>query len=148
MDELKQSAKIVLGNMFVMYFKTASYHWNVEGKDFAQMHDFFGDLYAEVYKAIDPMAEEIRALDDYAPISLMELYNYKTIMEDSVKPTSVTAMLLNLGIANQQVIESLNKLFADANAADKQGLVNFVADRLDKHAKHGWMLRSFLKSGE
>lgn len=148
MDQLIVTTQVVLANTFVMYFKAASYHWNVEGKNFAEMHGFFGDLYAEVYSAIDLTAEEIRALDAYAPISLMELYNYKTITEDSVKPESVNAMLFNLGVANEQVIESLNKLFAAASAANKQGLANFAADRLDKHAKHGWAIKSFLKAGE
>jgi starvation-inducible DNA-binding protein len=131
-----------------MYYKAASYHWNVEGKDFAEMHDFFGDLYTEIYSAIDSLAEEIRALDQYAPISLMELYNYKTIAEDSVKPTNAKAMLMNLGVANVQMIEALNKLFTDAVAANEQGFADFVAGRLDKHKKHGWMIRSFLKDGE
>ena len=47
-----------------------------------------------------------------------------------------------------QVIQSLNKLFELANAEKNQGLMNFVADRLDIHAKHGWMIRSLSKSGE
>jgi starvation-inducible DNA-binding protein len=148
MNELIATAKVVLGNTFVMYFKAASYHWNVEGKNFTEMHDFFGDLYAEIYGAIDPLTEEIRALDAYAPISLMELYNYKTITEDSVKPTDCKAMLMNLGVANTQMIEALNKLFAVATATNNQGLADFAAGRLDTHAKHGWMLRSFIKGGE
>lgn len=142
------SAKNVLADTFIMYFKAHTYHWNVEGKNFSEMHSFFGDLYEELHGAVDVIAEEIRALDEYAPISLMELYNSKTIAEDSVKPSSSVEMLALLLVANNQVTNDLNSLFKAATAANKQGLADFAAGRLDVHAKHGWMLRSFLKSGE
>ena len=148
MELTAAATKVVLANTFVMYFKAHSYHWNVEGRTFAQDHDFFGDLYAELHGAIDSAAEEIRACGEYAPISMNDLYSAKTISEDSTKPETTEQMFGNLLSANNQVIESLNKLFEVADAANKQGLADFAAGRLDVHAKHGWMLRSFMKSGE
>ena len=148
MDEMIASAKVVLGNTFTMYFKAHSYHWNIEGKNFSQYHDFFGELYTELHGAVDLIAEEIRACDEYAPISLEQLYTFKTIPEDSARPEYAAQMFGNLLAANNQVIESLNKLFELANSNNKQGLADFVAGRLDTHNKHGWMLRSFMKSGD
>jgi DNA-binding ferritin-like protein len=43
------------------------------------------------------------------------------------------------------MIELLNECFAAAEAENQQGIANFVAERIDAHGKHGWMLRSFLK---
>lgn len=143
MNELTIAAKIALANTFVLYFKAHSFHWNVVSKDFAQFHDFFGDFYGEVYGAVDPMAEEIRALNEFVPRSLTELYNYKTI-EDQNQGVNVEEMLLDLQTANAQTIDSLNKLFDLLTVAKEQGFANFVADRLDAHKKHAWMLRSFL----
>ena len=140
--ELQETLKEVLANKFVMYFKAQSYHWNVEGIHFSQRHDFFGDIYAEVYASVDTAAEELRALDVYAPASLMELYNHKTVSEDTVKPESVSAMLLNLSVANAEVISSLNKLFTAASEANQQGLADFAASRLDVHKKHAWMIKA------
>jgi starvation-inducible DNA-binding protein len=145
MKELESSLNICLGNTFVMYFQAHSYHWNVEGINFPQYHQFFGDLYEELYSAIDPIAEEIRALDVYAPISLTQLYKYATIEEDTIMPGSVIVKLQKLLDSNQIVIDSLNKAFQLANDANKQGLVDFIAGRIDIHNKHGWMLRASLK---
>ena len=144
MNELEIAAKIALANTFVLYFKAHSFHWNVECKNFAEMHGFFGDIYGEVYGAVDPMAEEIRACGYYAPRSLNELYNYKTIT-DINETTSVEEMLMDLVNSNATTLESLNKLFDLLTAAKKQGFADFVAGRIDAHEKHGWMLRSFLK---
>jgi DNA-binding ferritin-like protein len=39
----------------------------------------------------------------------------------------------------------LNQCFSEAEQENQQGIANFIAERLDAHGKHGWMLRSFLK---
>lgn len=149
MNELTTTLKVLLANQFVAYFKAHTYHWNTEGIEFPQYHEFFGDLYADYYGAIDPAAEYLRVLDEYAPISLMEMYNYKTISEDSAKPATLEQMLTNIGGANQALIENLNKLFDVASEANEQGIADWAAARLDAHKKHAWMIRSCLKkSGE
>ena len=128
-----------------MYFQAHSYHWNVEGINFPQYHGFFGDLYEELFGAVDPIAEEIRALDAYAPISLTQLYKYATIEEDVVMPTDLHSRIQRLLDSNQIVLDSLNKTFELATTANKQGLADFVAGRIDIHNKHGWMLKASLK---
>jgi starvation-inducible DNA-binding protein len=144
MDELKVSAKIALANTFLMYFKAQSYHWNVEGMFFSQYHDFFGTIYEEVYGAVDPLAEEIRAMGDYTAKNIEEFYKVTTINNDN-SATNVTEMLQDLQEANDKTLESLNKLFELLTKQKEQGFADFVAGRLDAHKKHGWMIRSSLK---
>lgn len=148
MDELKATLRVLLANHFVAYFKAQSYHWNVEGVHFTQYHDFFGELYQDFYAQVDPLAEYLRILGDYAPASLMELYNYKTISEDTTKPDTLMGMIGSLGATNQELINNLNKLFDVATAAKEQGIADYAAARLDAHKKHAWMLRASLKTGE
>lgn len=146
MNELQAALKIALSNTFLMYFKSHSYHWNVEGMFFPMYHEFFGDLYADLQGAVDPFAEEIRAVDGYAHISLADIVATSTCTEDEVKPSSTRTMVDNLLTMNVQVIDSLNKAFQIAEQVNNQGLMDFLAGRLDTHAKHGWMLKSILKS--
>ena len=140
-------ARTALADSFFMYMKAHSYHWNVEGINFPQLHKFFGDLYEELHGSIDPMAEHIRALNEYAPRNIEEMYEDKTV---DCKNTAKTArdMVSDLLQTNEQVVISLNNLFAELEKNNDQGFMNFVADRLDTHKKHGWMLRSILKDGE
>lgn len=146
MNELRAALKVLIANQTFMYYKTHAFHWNVEGIMFSQYHDFFGDLYVELYGAIDTIAEQIRALDEYAPTSISELYNYKTIPEAETRVVLIRDMLQLLITDNDEVISSLNKIFKLATEQNKQGLCNFIADRLDIHSKHGWMLKSSHKS--
>lgn len=144
MEELVISLRVALANTFLMYFKAHSHHWNVEGMNFAQHHAFLQSLYEDLFGASDLLAEELRALNVKAPKTLSEMYQYKTVNEGVVAETP-EEMLQDLLITNDQVIESLNKSIELATKLNKQGLLNSLPERVDVHAKHGWMIRSHLK---
>ena len=146
MNETKAALQVILADTFVFYFKVHTYHWNVEGANFGEMHEFFGGIYEDLYGTVDMWAEELRALGEYAPISLMELYNRKNIHEDAAKPNDVRTMLLNIKSANEIMIANLNVLFAVATKENIQNIANIAADRLDKHRKSGWMVDAYLKA--
>jgi starvation-inducible DNA-binding protein len=140
-------ARKAMADTFFMYQKAHSYHWNVEGINFPQLHTFFGDLYAELFAAVDPFAEEIRAQNEYAPRNIEEMYNDKTV-DCTNAANGAKDMVYDLAKTNDQVIISLNILFKKLESMGEQGFMDFVASRLDTHKKHGWMLRSILKTGE
>ena len=145
MDELKTAIKVLLANATVMYYKAHQFHWNIEGIEFTQFHEFFGDLYTDVYASVDPTAELLRKLDDYAPVSLDELFKYKTLQEETTRVELLSDILASLIKANEEVLASLNKVFTIANADKQQGICNFIADRIDTHQKHAWFLRASAK---
>lgn len=142
-----KEARTVLANTFFMYQKAHSYHWNVVGLHFPQFHEFFGNLYEEIYGAVDPIAEHIRALDEMAPRDVEEFWEDKTV-NASNKETTAKSMVRDLLETNDKVIDSLNILFKKLQSMNEQGFMNFIADRIDAHKKHGWMLRSILKDGD
>jgi len=140
-DNLKQ----VLATSFVFYLKAHNFHWNTEGPNFPQYHSFLGDLYNEVFdNAIDKTAEFIRSLDNYAPGSLTRFAELSAIA-DQTKIPRAELMMAELLADNDIIMQVLNEAFVAATQENKQGIANFIAERLDAHGKHGWMLRSILK---
>jgi len=144
METLQEVMKKVLADTFAMYLKTHNYHWNVEGPLFSQYHSFFGTLYEELHDAVDPIAEEIRALDVYAPGSFTRFMELTDIEDETIIPDS-REMVRRLSLDNDKVLQSLNVAFKLATNFDKQGLADFLAGRIDVHNKHAWMFRSLLK---
>jgi starvation-inducible DNA-binding protein len=143
-EELVQALNKVLGNTFVLYYKTHSYHWNITGADFYEYHTFLQSIYEEVYDAIDTTAEHIRQLDAFAPTSLMKLKNFASVPEDDTVVPPMQ-MIANLVTANDIVILSLMQGYKIAEAAGEIGVSNFLQDRVIAHQKHAWMLKSTLK---
>jgi starvation-inducible DNA-binding protein len=142
---LADSLKILLATEYAFSLKAQLFHWNVEGPDFAQLHEFFGNLYEEVYNnSIDKTAEYIRALGDYAPGSY-ERFAELTIIKGQTKIPRARLMIEELLANNGQLLDLLNETFATAEQENQQGIANFIAERIDAQQKHSWMLRSFLK---
>ena len=144
METLVEMMKKVLADTFAMYLKSHNYHWNVEGSNFPQYHEFFGNLYEELHGAVDPIAEQIRALDSYAPGSLSRFMELTEIQDELNVPLG-TDMARKLLSDNQIVMNTLNMTFKLAEQFDQQGLMDFLAGRIDTHSKHAWMLRSISK---
>jgi starvation-inducible DNA-binding protein len=144
METLIEMMRKVLADTFAMYLKAHNYHWNVEGANFPQYHEFFGNLYEELHGAVDPIAEEIRALNAYAPGSFTRFLELTEIEDEMTIPSGVE-MAARLSIDNEKVLSTLNMAFKLADEFDQQGLADFIAGRIDAHKKHGWMLRSITK---
>jgi len=54
-------------------------------------------------------------------------------------------MYQNLMDSNEKVLKSLQSAFNILEANHLHGFGNFIAERIDAHSKHQWMLRSTLK---
>ena len=144
MEQLIQQLKVILGTNFVLYFKGHTFHWNVEGSDFAQYHSFLNDFYDAVFENTDSIAEHIRALDAYAPTSLARLLELSAIEEAESIPKGVV-LFSQLKEDNDKLILQLRAGIVLADQAGEPAVGNFLQDLLDQHQKHGWMLRSFTR---
>ena len=56
-------------------------------------------------------------------------------------------MIAELYADAEKIIALLNETFAAAESENQQGIMDFLASRIDAMGKHRWMLRSFLKEG-
>jgi len=144
MESLQLSLQKTLADAFTMYFKAHTFHWNVEGPDFKQYHDLFGDIYEEVYGSVDLLAEHIRQIDAYTPTTLKQLSGLTVVTEDETV-MSALQMVKSLMDANSMVLASLMLSYRDADNASELGLANFLQDRIAAHQKHAWMLKATLK---
>jgi starvation-inducible DNA-binding protein len=144
-QELIDAMNKVFADTYLMYFKTHSYHWNVEGPNHPQYHHFLEMIYTEVYAVVDTIAEHLRALDAYAPYDLLKVYNLSIVSKDETPEIDARTMMQNLLNANNVVLLSLHRAYDAADKATSLGVSNFLQDRIIAHEKHGWMLKATLK---
>ena len=142
MEQLIQQMKVILGTNFGLYFKVHTFHWNVTGPDFAQYHDFLGDLYQSIYGNVDTIAEKLRALGVYAPTSLSRMLELSDVTETETIPSAIVMMSI-LKQDNDRFMIHLRAGIVAADEANEPAIGNFLQDLLDQHQKHAWMLRSF-----
>ena len=144
MSQTATELRAVLADTFAFYFRAHVFHWNVTGPLFFSLHQFFGNLYVELFDAVDPIAEQIRALHELAPASLFELLKPATINHEDYTPGTVQEMITELLSHNDHVLQALYVAHDAAEQEKHDGVVNFIEDRIDKHAKIAWQLRAHL----
>jgi starvation-inducible DNA-binding protein len=145
MDDLIEEMKITVASTFAFYLKAHYFHWNVEGPNFPQYHEFFGGIYEETFAAVDSLAEHLRTLNAFVPGSFIR-FTELSLVKDEVNIPSAMSMLAKLQSDNDVMITQLSKTQTIAENNKKMGLANYLQDRIDAHEKHGWMLRSTIKA--
>jgi starvation-inducible DNA-binding protein len=143
-QSLANALRKVLADGYILYYTAHSSHWNVEGSNFPQYHTFFEKIYSEVYEQLDNIAEKIRTINAYAPVSLKDLLALTNTTE-SVTLYHPTGMLTQLGNINNRFLESISIAFKTAEAANEIGISNYLQDLTDKQRKLGWMISATLK---
>lgn len=146
MEELQRASKVAFASTFSFYLKAHNFHWNVEGIHFKELHDLFGGIYEEVYGSIDTFAEKIRAIGTYVPASYQR-FSMLTQIDDEVEILPPDSMIQELLEDNGKIIKVLKLVYDQAENNGEHGFSNFLAERMDAHRKHGWMLRATLKNG-
>jgi len=135
---IDESLRQLLADAYVMYYQAHSSHWNVTGDSFPYFHKFFGDIYEDVYDSLDNIAENLRKIEEFTPLTLVDIVDIARI-KGVISSTEGGVMSRELYLTNEVVLEDLRDAFAQAQG--NEGLRNYLAERLDQHAKWSWQLR-------
>ncbi len=134
---------VLLATSYTLALKTQAYHWNVVGEQFVQLHELFGEQYAELNAANDEIAERIRALGQVTPASFGEFAELSLIKSEGGQPKAAKMVeALRDGHAAaakaaRAVIEAAEKVGDDASA-------DLATERIAAHDKAAWMLGALL----
>jgi len=139
-----QGLSKLLADSYVLYLKTHSFHWNVEGPMFQTLHQMFMEQYTETWNAVDLIAERIRSLGEYAPGTYREYARLTRIKETEGVPRAEE--MVQLLIEGQEaVVRTAREALSVADAANDQPTLDLLTQRMQIHEKNAWMLRSLLK---
>ena len=142
--EVAQKLAVVLSDVVTAKFLFHGYHWNVLGPDFSEYHAFFAGLYEDVDGSIDDIAENILKVGFPAPYLLSDFVEMSCINEERLDGTSPQFLLQSA----LRVVEHLGQCHLDAfhiaEQSDLQGLMNFLAERIDMYAKWTWQIKAHL----
>jgi starvation-inducible DNA-binding protein len=135
----------LLANEFVLYTKTRSSHWNIEGPSFMEMHKLFEGQYEELDEIVDSVAERVRSIGHYSEGRLVDFLKLTDLLEEGYSDNQKT-LITNLVNDHETIIRQLRRLIDEfANKYNDAGSSDFVTGLIGKHEKTAWMLRSYLK---
>lgn len=142
---LSDNLKVLLASTQSFAIKSQNFHWNIEGSNFPQYHEFFDNLYGDVSGTIDRIAEYIRILGHYTPGSLQR-YAELSIIQDQVKIPRAELMFREALQDCEMLSQLAVSIFDEATHENQQGIANFMAELQDLYGKKAWFIRSTLRT--
>jgi len=143
--KIAQGLSKLLADTYTLYLTTHNFHWNVTGPMFNSLHAMFMEQYTELWNAVDPIAERIRALGHPAPGSYAAFSSLASIPDAPKEPPKATQMIEILVKGHEGVARTARDLFPIAEEANDQPTADLLTQRLEVHEKTAWMLRSLLQ---
>ena len=141
---LADNLKVLLASTQSFAIKSQNFHWNVEGSDFPQYHEFFDTLYGDVSGTIDRIAEYVRILGHYTPGSLTR-YAELSIIQDQTKIPRAQLMFAESLQDCETMLQLVTTMFDEAANEKQHGIENYMAELQDLYGKKAWFIRSILK---
>lgn len=135
----------LMADTYTLYLTTHNFHWNVTGPMFNTLHQMFMEQYTELWNAVDPIAERIRALGHWAPGSYSHFGSLSSVADAPAIPPKAIEMIRILQRGHEAVARTAREVFPLADEANDQPTADLLTQRLDVHEKAAWMLRSLLE---
>lgn len=128
-----------LASTYVLYHKTQGFHWNVTGPLFFSVHELTETHYKDLARAIDDIAERIRALGAPSPMGLAGYVGNSGVIDQN-EFGDVGQMLRQLADDHLTVADEMRAIVADAEKVDDVYTADLLTARIGAHEEASWML--------
>lgn len=131
----------ILSSLIILRQKIHSFHWEVEGESFLELHKLFETIYTGLLEYADRIAEYMRTKDQHPPCTLKEMLKLSLINEnENVSSLSTKEMI---EIAQEDILylaESVNE-----TPNESRSWSNIADDLSEFLMKYQWFLRSYIQ---
>ncbi len=129
-------------NYQIHYHKLRSFHWNVEGPDFFELHETFEQDYNTTEKNIDKIAERIRVFGVKPRLSIKDSFELSEIKETKKLISGlemVREVLKDFKILHDIMLDVLKAALETGDNATEQMISEFIREL----EKRNWMYTSW-----
>ncbi|WP_109831360.1 Dps family protein [Reichenbachiella versicolor] len=142
--EIIEKLNSLLSDFQIYYQNLRGFHWNIQGREFFELHAKFEELYNDTAVKIDDIAERIltvegtpiHAFEDY--LSTAEIKPVKNVHDGE---TAVKTIIDNL----QSIIAKEKDIKETAGSLDDGGTEDQMSAFIEEQEKTLWMYKAWLK---
>lgn len=142
--EIANEVNSLLASEAVFYHKLRAFHWNVQGRDFYDLHEKFEALYNEVKVNIDDFAERVRVFGKTPIYKLKEIISTSLIKEEDCDDMSGEVMVRSIVADIEILLEHLLGVTEVATQNGDMGTAQLANNSIQSFEKTHWMLTSWL----
>lgn len=134
----------LLANYQIYYQNLRGFHWNIQGRDFFELHIKFEELYNDAAIKIDEVAERILTID-HTPIHSFADYlataDLKPLTEVREGKIAVAALVEDL----TRLVDQQKSIRVSAEDGNDGATADMMATFIEEQEKTLWMYKAWLK---
>lgn len=134
-----------LSNLAVLNAKLHNIHWNVEGKQFMQVHKFTEELYEDFFEKMDVIAEILKMKEEKPLVKMNDYVENATVKELSAKSFSCEEALKLVEDDLKEMKDLAIKIREEADFSDDFEIVAEMEDHVAEYSQKLWFLRAMQK---
>ena len=144
-EELIAELNTLLGTLQVFKTYVKGAHWNVEGDVFFELHEVLEQLYQDLEKDSDYIAELIRTFGQI-PVHTLEQFLKVSSLKEYSNHTSGNIIVKHVIQGLERILEiAFSTAKIDEQTSDK-ATYHWLMDFILRYRKWLWMFRSYSKS--
>lgn len=137
---------LLLADEYVLYTKTRTAHWNIDGENYFELHVLIENQYNTINIMIDDIAEQIRSLGHFALGSLKDFLSIAQMSDDNHNFSKTNEIFETLQTDHEAIIGILkHEIVSISNQLNDNNTATLLTGLLEQHKKMAKMLR-FLSS--
>jgi starvation-inducible DNA-binding protein len=143
MIQTQEQLQAVFRDNFMAYYRSHVAHVNTVGRNFYSDHKLLGKIYEHLQGNIDQLAELLRTLGEFMPVSVMAVVDQATIPDSDVMGTA-DDMLVLVRSDIMTLDEQYQELVRRATDESIDEIADFAQSEIRTLRKFVWMLDSTL----
>ena len=135
---------LLLADEYVLYTKTRTAHWNMDGSNYFELHVFLENQYNRLDEIIDDIADRIRSLGHFALGSLKDFLSVSQMFDNTQNFNNSGQIFKELIKDHERIISIIHHEIFPISAKFKDlDTADFLEVLMEKHQEMVWKLSRF-----
>lgn len=137
----------LLSSWMVFKQKTHTFHWDLVGNGFHELHRFFKDLYTHADKNVDEIAERIRQVGEKLGMSLSQASENSAVKDENAPGDTESFMRRTLEALSALTVLQ-NEIFVEADQQEDYVTMDLLTELTKWTEFQSWFISSWLENAK
>jgi starvation-inducible DNA-binding protein len=145
-NEISQSLRELLADVFVLYMKTKNFHWHMSGPHFRDYHLLLDEHGEQIFEMTDDIAERARKIGGTTLHSISDISQHQRLADNNAEFVEPHAMISELGSDNLKLTQSLRETHEICDKHKDVATASLIENWIDQTERRTWFLAETARS--
>ena len=139
-QEISNSLRELLADVFGLYVKTKNFHWHMSGSHFRDYHLLLDEQAEQIFAMTDAIAERARKIGGTTIRSIGDIARHQRLEDNNEELVAPRDMLMELTADNRQLTGHLRSTHAVCDHHGDVATASLIENWIDESERRTWFL--------